>query len=546
MAAFDVLDYMLTIETMLRMSEQAWLLDEETINILKKLSRLLGVTKTSVRIEGGDEPEILTLYNDENDTAAGCTEYGFVYDEKKITCFMSTKLGNDDYPAELTAGLNTVGELLRILIIHELNRRKEEASGRTDPVTGVSTRSLFTEYVCDLFGNGKVTGYTACGFGLRGMADINRQVGNDKGNKLMAAYVSGLQSLLGDDGLVARTGGINFSAVFKNNRFEEVAVYLSGKLVSLAGDVEGKIMSACAGFYHITENCSGAEELNEIISAALHNALKNPVQPFIIYDEKRQQADKDERYIARIFQEALDKEEFMVYYQPKVELKRYSLDGAEALCRWNHEGQVVLPYRFIPVLENNGDIVKLDFYMIEHVCRDIRRWIDEGRKVVKVSINLSRCHLGDPELLEHITGIVDKYEVPHSLVEIELTETTTDVDYIELKTLVTGLRERGFSTSVDDFGVGYSSMNLLHELPWNIIKIDRGFIPVGDGSAEDEKRKVMLKSIIEMVNSLGLNSIAEGVETIDQIILLKENGCYLAQGYYFDRPLPVKEFELRL
>ena len=220
--------------------------------------------------------------------------------------------------------------------------------------------------------------------------------------------------------------------------------------------------------------------------------------------------------------------------------------GAEALCRWKHDGEMILPFRFIPVLEQNGDIVKLDFYMLEHVCRDMRRWIDDGEKAVRVSVNLSRLHMGDPNLLERILSIIDKYDIPHQFIEIELTETTTEVDYIELKKLVSGLRDAGIFTSVDDFGVGYSSMNLLRELPWNVIKIDRSFMPLGDRSQEDEKRKVMLKSVIGMTQALGLKCIAEGVETVDQIILLKKYGCFYAQGYYFDKPLPVEEFETRL
>ena len=547
MAMFDVLQYMQTLESMIRITEQAWLLDEDFLNILEKLGRVLGFTGVDIRFEGhaGNKPEVLTLYDDkkEEDVPA---EYEFTHDGEKISCLIYTRIAVKDYPPELAAGLNTVYEILKMLTIRELKRRRDEARSKTDFVTGVSTKSLFTEYVDGLFKSGMITGYAACGFGLRGMAELNRQVGNDKGNKLMAVYVKNLQELLGDDGLVARTGGINFSVIFKKERFDEIAVFLSGKIVTLGDDTEGRLMSATVGFYPISESCSSAEELNETIAAALHNALKNPAQPFIIYDEKLQQADKDEKYIAGIFQDALESEEFMVYYQPKAELKRYRINGAEALCRWFHEGKMVLPYRFIPVLENNGDIVKLDFYMIEHVCSDLRRWIDEGRSVVPVSVNLSRCHLGDPDLLDHITEIIDRYEVPHSLIEIELTETTTEVGFKELKTLVTGLREQGFSTSVDDFGVGFSSMSLLHEIPWSIIKIDRSFIPVGDGSAEDEKRKVMLRSIIEMVNSLGLKSIAEGVETIDQVILLKENGCYYAQGYYFDKPLPRDDFESRL
>ncbi len=544
MAAFNVLEYMQTIESILRITEQAWLLDEEFLNILDRLNKVLGILKTEVRIE--DDPvEVLTLYDVKKD-GAGKAEYNFEHDGRKIRCLMYTKLPKEDYPPELLSGFNTIYEILRLLVIRELKRRAEEAIRMTDSVTGVSTKTVFKEYIEELFAKGIIMNYTACGFSLRGMAELNRQVGNDKGNKLMAAYVSGLQTLIGDGGLVARTGGINFSAIFPKGRFEEIAVYLSGKVVTLEGDSEGKVMSACVGFYPVSENCTSAKELNETVVAALHNALRNPIHPFIIYDEKLQQADRDEKYIADIFQDALEKEEFLVFYQPKVELKKYRLNGAEALCRWKHEGKMILPYRFIPVLENNGDIVRLDFYMLGHVCRDLKRWIEEGLKAVPVSVNLSRCHLGDPDLLSHITEIVDGYGVPHELIEIELTETTTDVDYQELKNLVTGLRERGFATSVDDFGVGYSSMNLLHELPWSIIKIDRSFIPVGDGSTEDEKRKVLLKSIIEMVNSLDLKSIAEGVETAEQVILLKENGCYYVQGYYFDKPMPVEDFETRL
>ena len=547
MAAFDVLQYMQTLESMLRITEQTWLLDEDFLKVLDKLSKVLGITKTEIDIKNKDdeESEILTLYDDKSE-AEGLAGYEFVYGKRPVRVLIYTKCGNSEYPAELSAGLNTVYEILRRQTIRELNRRDEEARGKTDFVTGVSTKKLFTEYVDQLYKKDKIFEYGACGFSLKGMAELNRQVGNDNGNKLMASFVSGLQTLLGDDGLVARTGGINFSMIFKKNRFDEIVVYLSGKVVYLNDDSEGKLMSACVGFYPISDTCTSAAELNEIITSALHNALKNPLQPFIIYDEKLQQADNDEKYIAGIFQDALDREEFMVYYQPKAELNKYCLNGAEALCRWFHDDKMVLPYRFIPVLENNGEIIKLDYYMIEHVCRDLIRWLDEGRPVVTVSVNLSRCHLGDPGLLGHIIEIVDRYKVPHSLIEIELTETTTEVGFNELKALVGGLRDHGFSTSVDDFGVGFSSMSLLHEIPWHVIKIDRSFIPVGDGRAEDEKKNVMLRSIIEMVNSLGLKSIAEGVETIDQVILLKETGCYYVQGYYFDKPMPVGDFETRL
>ena len=164
---------------------------------------------------------------------------------------------------------------------------------------------------------------------------------------------------------------------------------------------------------------------------------------------------------------------------------------------------------------------------------------------MKVSVNLSRLHLGDADLLENILGIIDKHNVPHEYIEIELTETTTDVDFTELKKIVNGLREQGISTSVDDFGMGYSSLNLIRELPWNVLKIDKSFLPTSAENQDPSKVK-MLRHIITMSQDLGLECIVEGVETAEQVKLLKECQCYLAQGFYFDKPLPVKEFERRL
>ena len=247
-----------------------------------------------------------------------------------------------------------------------------------------------------------------------------------------------------------------------------------------------------------------------------------------------------------MFRDAITNEEFLVYYQPKVEARRYRMKGAEALCRWIHDGEMILPFRFIPVYERNGDICELDFYMLEHVCRDLRRWLDEGKTVVRTSVNLSREHMGDRHLVEHIVSIIDQHQIPHEYIEIELTETSTEVDYMELREIVNALHALGIHTSIDDFGVGYSSMNLLAELPWNMVKIDKSFVPLGTDEEDDKKKMVMLRSIISMANALELECIAEGVETARQVVLLKEQGCYFIQGYYFDRPLPVADFEERL
>lgn len=250
--------------------------------------------------------------------------------------------------------------------------------------------------------------------------------------------------------------------------------------------------------------------------------------------------------VEEMFRDGILNEEFQVFYQPKVELKKYSVCGAEALCRWVHNGEFILPYQFIPVFEKDGNIRELDFYMLRHVCEDMVKWKEKGYDLVVVSVNLSRVHIGDEKLVEKITDIIDSTGLPRNYIEIEVTETTTEVEYAKLKKIVSDLHDRGIRTAIDDFGVGFSSMSILHDLPWDIIKIDRGFIPVGDGSKEDRDRLVLLKSLIMLSRSLGVECIAEGTETIDQIILLKENDCFMAQGFYFDKPLPRKEFEKRL
>lgn len=255
-------------------------------------------------------------------------------------------------------------------------------------------------------------------------------------------------------------------------------------------------------------------------------------------------ADNNELDVLGLFPEALKNEEFQVFYQPKVSLKNYRLVGAEALCRWKHGGEMIPPFKFIPTLEAGQDICTLDFYMIEHVCRDIVKWLDEGKRVVRVSVNLSRRHFANENLLDDLFNIINKYDFPNKYIEIELTETSNDVDFKDLKRVVTALSEQGIHTSIDDFGMGYSSLNLLRELPWNTLKIDRSLLPVdGDG---ESNTAVIMQYVIAMAQTLGIECIAEGVETVDQIKILKDKNCFLGQGFYFDKPLEKNIFEERL
>lgn len=405
--------------------------------------------------------------------------------------------------------------------------------------------TFFLATVKNLIRQGRIGEFGGVYFNLRHFSSINDHFGRDCATNIMRLFIHGIQEKILYEECICRVGGDNFVVLFKKDNLNIIKNYLSGMPITF-NDGETVTVTTTAGYYMIPEATESATDVMDRISTAYQLAKSVYKRPFLFYDDEIMQHQTHVKEIEMMFPSAIENEEFKVFYQPKTQLNNYQLAGAEALCRWFRNGKVISPGEFIPVLEGSKAICTLDFYMLDHVCRDIRRWLDEGREAVKVSVNLSRLHLGDEDLLESILRIIDKYKVPHHFIEIELTETTTDVDYKELKTIVYGLREQDISTSVDDFGVGYSSLNLIREMPWNVLKIDKSFLPTQEEEDKDPSKVKMLRHIITMSQDLGLECIVEGVETAEQVKLLKDCKCYLAQGFYFDRPLPVKEFEQKL
>ncbi len=393
--------------------------------------------------------------------------------------------------------------------------------------------------------SGEIGQYGAGYFNLRRFGNVNQQLGRDDATDIMLAFINGLQEKLEVDECVCRVGGDNYVVLFHKDKLQLVQEYLKGQGMVYDEKTDAKVfLSATTGFFLISEEVKTSTEIMDNITIAFHQAKNVSNEPFVIYTKELAESIREGKALEELFPSALERGEFVAFYQPKVAMKDYTLAGAEALCRWFYNGEMVLPGKFIPVLERSKAVNSLDFYMLEQVCKDIRRWLNEGRKVVKVSVNFSRRHLGDMNLVEHILQIVDRHNVPHEYIEIELTETTTDVDFRDLRKIVVGLQDAGIQTSVDDFGMGYSSLNLIKELPWNVLKIDRSLLePIATG---ERNGSIMLGHVISMAQEMGLECLVEGVETTDQIKFLKQHGCYLAQGFFFDKPLPRVEFEKRL
>lgn len=396
--------------------------------------------------------------------------------------------------------------------------------------------------------NQKIFGKDAVCFNLRHFTMVNQEFGRAAGDITLRNHYEELMKRIGGSGTVCRLAGDTFVAIFEEEILEDVLEYLTETPVIYDANTGQRVMITCwVGVLRISDDLvihSLGEILDKIL-ATLQEARRGGKEQIVFYT-KSMKSDKERiMRIQNMFPAALGNEEFHVFYQPKVDVEKQVLSGAEALCRWFRDGKIIPPNDFIPVLEQNTEICKLDFYMLDHVCKDIRRWLDEGRQVVRISVNLSRKNLMDIDLLSHILEIIDDNNVPHQYIEIELTETTTDVEFRDLKRVVSGLQKAGIHTSVDDFGMGYSSLNLIRDIPWDVLKVDKTFLPrAGDG--EFSTRSIMFKYVVAMAREMGLQCIAEGVETLEQVQVLRGNQCELAQGYFFDKPLPVEVFEKRL
>ncbi|MBQ8317136.1 MAG: EAL domain-containing protein [Lachnospiraceae bacterium] len=402
----------------------------------------------------------------------------------------------------------------------------------------------FLNCIDDLIELGEIGLFGACRFNLKNFSLVNDQLGRGSGTRVMRRFLDGLALKIGIDHVLCRLGGDNFVLLFHKASLDELRYYLTGQDIYVSEE-ETIYVSASAGIYMMPESGIDKHMIMDAITMAAKEAKDAPNKDYIVfYDYELKERDRREKYIHEVFAQALENREFKVYYQPKVNLKDYMMVGAEALCRWVHNGEVISPGEFIPVYEKSQAICKLDFYMLEQVCRDLRRWIDEGKPVVRVSVNLSRRHLRNQKTLNNILEIIDRYDVPHEYIEIELTETTMDQHFDSIKRLVTGLKNNGIASSVDDFGTGYSSLNLLREAPWKVLKIDRSYLP--DSKKYDERNQSMLRHLIAIATDMGFECIVEGVETLEQLKLIKRNGCFMAQGFYFDKPLPVEEFEEKL
>lgn len=300
----------------------------------------------------------------------------------------------------------------------------------------------------------------------------------------------------------------------------------------------------CFGIYKIADREESIENMIEHSSYARKKTKEAPITSFEYYDAALQKKETFETVAISEMEDALVSRQFEVYYQPKCDIDTDEIIGAEALIRWKHPDEGYLsPAYFIPIFEQNGTCVELDYFVYEEVCKTIRNWMDHDMPVVPISVNVSRWSLYNEELEKNILEIVNRYEIPHHYIEFEITESAFVLEAGLMTDFSVNMRKQGFRILIDDFGSGYSSLNSLKDISVDVLKIDIKFLPVTEG---EEKAEIVLSSIINMGQKLGLDVIAEGVEKKEQIELLRSLGCKCVQGYFYYKPMPYEKFQQTL
>ena len=525
---------------------------EEFVSVLHEICHFFDLSKgvtefyTSLSAEREKKGEILVDYDDGRGEGKVAVFRRTITPSK--TVIKSTLYKSADSESLSEEEYRKLDLMLRAMLSFVSRNRLETAVEKLAfyDEYGYPNINYFMRHLEMMNEKGELHGNTLIQFNLRHFSLINQEIGRNGGDVVIKNYFALIKDFIGDKGLVCRVGGDNFTAVFKNDLLKFVLQIMNGFPVVYDDENDKRVLvSACVGVYVIPDDYvfSRPDDLLNKVFSAVQDA-KLEFNGSVIYYTERTHVEKEKMMrVRRFFKDALNNNEFKAFYQPKVDILTGKIVGAEALCRWVIGDKTVPPVDFVPVLEQNTDICLLDFRMLDLVCKDIKRWLKEGRSIVKVSVNLSRKHLVDVDLIEHLLKIIDDNKVPHKYIEFELTETTTDVEFGDLKRIATGLREEGISIAVDDFGVGYSSLNLIREIPWDVLKLDRCFIPSEENYGVTE---LMFRHVVAMAQAMGLECVAEGVETVRQLEILKDNDCRIAQGFYFDKPLMVDEFEKKL
>lgn len=374
---------------------------------------------------------------------------------------------------------------------------------------------------------------------------INEVYGHAIGDVFLSRVMEILKSNVGKNETYGRVSSDYFVILYETSSQDELIERIKTFIQILNREkseigIKEKI-NCNFGVYEIKDRTEDLGKMREKANMARIEAKAREGSIWFFYSEDFRKEIAKEKEIEDQMEEALENNEFQMFLQPKFNLHTNEFCGAEVLTRWQHPKKgMILPKDFIPIFERSGFITSLDIYMVEEACKALKHWEQKGYSEIKISVNISRKNLWLDNLVAEVLRITDKYQIKRNCLEIELTESCVFEDMDRMIETGKKLQGYGFEIAMDDFGSGYSSINVLETMPFNTIKLDQEFF---SETLENERRFILVQSVIDLVKKLGMTVVAEGIETKEEAEILRKMNCDIIQGYYYGKPMPIQEFE---
>ncbi|MFL8800843.1 MULTISPECIES: EAL domain-containing protein [unclassified Clostridioides] len=455
------------------------------------------------------------------------------------------------HPMAIIGGIIIISAIIIILLsflllLKSKNNKRIESLLYRDSLTGIWNLNKFSKEAIKSLRNAEGGLYVIVYLDIKQFRMINDTLGFSEGDEILCALAKVLQNTVSSEESCARVSADQFVMLLKYNSWDCLKERLF-KIDTQLNDWIEKMRKTYQlilvfGVYIVNEvEKHDISLMLDLANYARRNTEITHRSCIVLYDMAMREEGLHQRNLTDRMQIALEHGEFIPYFQPKVDMNTNRLVGSEALVRWNYPDKgIISPGEFIPYFEKNGFVVEIDFYIYEEVCKMLKRWMDLGLNISPVSCNFSRIHFNNEGFSERLIEIADSYKIPHKYLEIEVTESIFIENLNQILSHFNQLKESGFPISIDDFGSGYSSLGLLQQFSIDIIKLDRTFIQTGmHGSRE----QAVVCGVVNIAKELNMKVICEGVESIEQVRILKEIGCYLAQGYFYAKPMPQDDFE---
>lgn len=424
-----------------------------------------------------------------------------------------------------------------VMQIRELDIEERYRIRLAQSITNDKNPSHFDDEVAVLFERHPEQNYVLIQFDVKKFKMINEQYGEDFGDELLEHFINTLKYVCNEEQLYVRLTADVFMILTAYETEEDIFHFIDY--------LDSKLLGYKNAEYTLAYGVSYVKDITKKLrvygdgAALARQSIKNDALHHIaFYKSSMLDVVRDRKFMEDNMRQALEERQFAVYLQPKYSISSDHMVGAEALVRWIHpERGIIPPMDFIPLFEQNGFVVRIDQFVWEEACKVIRGWMDEGITPIPISVNVSRKHFSGTDFVDVLNGLVERYNIPKKYLEIEITET---IDAANGEEEITRLKESGFTLLMDDFGSGYSSLNMLKDTQFDVIKIDRGFLQNFIGSPRGKK---IVQHTIKMSQDIGLDMVAEGVETKEQAEFLSDCGCDTAQGFYYAKPMKIEEFQ---